>query len=90
MSSQIGADVCDCGQHQAVNRIADVCLLAKFGDGLQLVHSVEDDALDTYTQTTALSFLFYSFFIDKPPHCQSLRLSWCTVISCICRKCAFS
>lgn len=71
-----------CGQHQTVNHIANVCLLAKFVDGLQSVHVVEDDTLN-WLKATTHSLLFHSFFIDKS-YSQSHSASWwcCDIGTC--------
>ena len=36
---------CDCGQWQTMNHIVDMCLLAKFEGGLNLLHEADDDAV---------------------------------------------
>jgi len=36
---------CDYSQRQTMNYIVDTCPLTKFGDGLNLLHEVDDDAV---------------------------------------------
>ena len=57
---------CDCGQHQTMNHIVNMCQLTKFEGGLNLLHEVDDDAVIWRESTaTAAHAKWNPFFIHQ-------------------------